>query len=497
MGIKASNQITLMNIDLAADMPEELANLETRVTNAETSISQNKSEIELRATKTEVDTALNATNETISELAVTARGVDITSEDSNGKLVSFIGNRNGSGVWESKYTVGSNVVSGLYFDFANSQFVFDGSIVGGSININDRFIVDSSGNVTLPDNASISWSQVSSKPTNLATTDYVISQGYQTSSQVESAITNKGYQTESQVTTITKNTITTSYINTLKITAGSVAAENITGTTISGKTISGGTVSGSTITGGSININNGTFKVTSSGALTATSATITGTISGSTVSGSTISGGSISGTTISGTTISGGTVSGSTITGGSINIGSGTFTVSSAGALTATSANISGVLKAGQGSSIAGFSVDENSIYSGSWGSTGPSVFMGTGTSGSYTIGGTKTTGWVFGAGGKFGVTKTGGMYCSGGRIGGWNVGSITAIDGDTTLYSGMALYSDSYVETDTSYSMFKGATVSVALTPKYLIIYGTDADGEDIAMANRWTVILGKTYIG
>lgn len=405
MGIKASNQITLMNIDLAADMPEEFANLEERVTKAETNINQNKEAIELRATKSE----LNSTNDRVSELAVTAKGVDMTSEDANGKLVSFIGNRNGSGVWESKYTVGGNVVSGLYFDFANSQFVFDGSIVGssisggtisgssisggeinigngtfkvsssgalsatsatisgsisgssisggtisgttisgGSININNRFKVDSSGNVTLPDNATISWSQVSSKPSNLATTSDIPSDSY--------------------ITSITQNNVTTTYLNSLGIVAGSVAAENITGTTISGKTISGGTISG-----------------------------------------------------------------------GSINIGNGTFTVSSSGALTATSATISGVLKAGKGSSIAGFSVDENSIYSGSWDSDGPDVFMGTGTSGSYTIGGTTAKGWVFGAGGNFGVTVNGGLYCTSGSIAGFTIEN-NCLKGTASGYS-LGLY--------------------------------------------------------
>lgn len=49
--------------------------------------------------------------------------------------------------------------------------------------------------------------------------------------------------------------------------------------TISASSISGGSISGATITGGSLNIGSGTFKVTSSGALTATDATITGYIS--------------------------------------------------------------------------------------------------------------------------------------------------------------------------------------------------------------------------
>lgn len=120
-----------------------------------------------------------------------------------------------------------------------------GSIIsGGSININDRFIVDRYGNVTIP-NGTISFNDLSDT-SNVATKLYV---------------TNQGYQTASQVTQITKDTITTSYINALNITAGSVAAENLTGTTITGKTISGG----------SLNIgNNKTFaKIDSDGYLSA------------------------------------------------------------------------------------------------------------------------------------------------------------------------------------------------------------------------------------
>lgn len=88
--------------------------------------------------------------------------------------------------------------------------VFFGDITGGSININNRFKVNSYGDVTLPDDAFISWGQ-------LINPDEI-------------------------VTTITKNTVTTAYVNALEITAGSVRAENITGTTISGKTFKGGEV---------------------------------------------------------------------------------------------------------------------------------------------------------------------------------------------------------------------------------------------------------------
>ena len=79
----------------------------------------------------------------------------------------------------------------------------DSGYFKGEINVNNRFVVDSKGNVTLPDNAKISWQQVTGANEN--------------------------------VTQITKNTVTTEYINALNIVAGSVNAENIIGDTISGK----------------------------------------------------------------------------------------------------------------------------------------------------------------------------------------------------------------------------------------------------------------------
>lgn len=42
---------------------------------------------------------------------------------------------------------------------------FQGSITGGDININNRFIVSSNGDVTLPNNATITWGQVTDSPT--------------------------------------------------------------------------------------------------------------------------------------------------------------------------------------------------------------------------------------------------------------------------------------------------------------------------------------------
>lgn len=111
------------------------------------------------------------------------------------------------------------------------------------------------------------------------------------------------------------------------------------------------------------------FRVSNAGALVATNANITGAITATsgTFTG-TVSGSAITGGTVSGSTITGVTVSGSTITGGTININSGTFFVTSNGALTATNANITGTITSSSGT-IGGFSLSP-SVLSASSGYT-------------------------------------------------------------------------------------------------------------------------------
>lgn len=147
---------------------------------------------------------------------------------------------------------------------------FSGSITGGSININNRFKVDSLGNVTLPDNAVISWGQVTgtgnvANKDDIPTKDEIAdiskeSVKVPTDGEIADISKNAVFDlipTTEQITTITKNTITTSYISALNVVAGSVACENLTGLKITGKEI----------VGGSININN-RFMVDSSGNVT-------------------------------------------------------------------------------------------------------------------------------------------------------------------------------------------------------------------------------------
>jgi flagellar motor protein MotB len=98
--------------------------------------------------------------------------------------------------------------------------------------------------------------------------------------------------------TIAKNTGTQSspiWTNQFYVdTSGNVNANNIIANSI---TVNNSNFNNGQITGSSISVGNGTFTVTSAGALTATSAYIIGTISASTINGSTITGGSITSNT--------------------------------------------------------------------------------------------------------------------------------------------------------------------------------------------------------
>ena len=108
-----------------------------------------------------------------------------------------------------------------------------------------------------------------------------------------------------------------------------------------------------------------------------------------------------------------------------------------------------------EGATIAGWNLDENSIYkhSGTW---SKGTFMCTGSGGSYSIGGSGSiSGWVFGAGGKFGVTSSGSVWCSdlhatGGSIGGWYLGS-DYIRSSSGVY-GTYKWGDGAVYTSTGY---------------------------------------------
>lgn len=109
----------------------------------------------------------------------------------------------------------------------------------------------------------------------------------------------------------------------------------------------------------------------------------------------------------------------------------------------------------GNNITIAGLSIDNNSIYYGTWSSPKPpSVFMskGTGYTNSYTICNRPGRDWVFGSGQNFGVTNQGLLYANeahitgeinatSGSIGGWAVKNVSFSSlSFTNSYKGDAL---------------------------------------------------------
>ena len=119
-------------------------------------------------------------------------------------------------------------------------------------------------------------------------------------------------------------------------------------------------------------------------------------------------------------------LNGGIIKGQVIQNGDGTFSVSADGSMVAKDATIIGVLTCSEGSEVGGFKTDGNSLFKGEWNikeKATPDVFMCTGSKYEYELGGSELiSGWCFGAGKNFGVTKDGMLYCIGGKIGGWYI---------------------------------------------------------------------------
>ncbi len=102
----------------------------------------------------------------------------------------------------------------------------------------------------------------------------------------------------------------------------------------------------------------------------------------------------------------------------------------------AGNAYFSGTLVSSSGK-IGGFSLSENSIQNGSLGQSG-GVLICTGTNSSASIGGSNSiNGWCFTAGNTFGVTKTGELYASSGKIGGCSItNGVLSITNATSIYA-------------------------------------------------------------
>lgn len=94
---------------------------------------------------------------------------------------------------------------------------------------------------------------------------------------------------------------------------------------------------------------------------------------------------------------------------------------------------------------IGGWTVYKTYLRYGDLGTNNSSLLCPAGTVGKYTVAGHTSTGWTLTSGSNFGVTNDGGMYCSKGNIGGWDITSngfcknLTSYDsGDPGTYLGI-----------------------------------------------------------
>lgn len=152
-----------------------------------------------------------------------------------------------------------------------------------------------------------------------------------------------------------------------------------------------------------------------------------------------------------------------------------------------------------KGSTIAGWNIDNYSIFKTPDGKTyKDGTFMHVGTATKYSIGGSdEIPGWVFGAGGKWGVTKDGAMYgadvhltgeinASEGTIGDWHIGKTeVSTPNGAIVYSGIALYSDYLYDGD------ENSETRITLTPEAVYIDGRDSTGGSVYEHATWQKII------
>lgn len=170
----------------------------------------------------------------------------------------------------------------------------------------------------------------------------------------------------------------------------------------------------------------------------------------------------------------------------------------------------------GNNITIAGLSIDNNSIYYGTWSSPKPpSVFMskGTGYTNSYTICNRPGRDWVFGSGQNFGVTNTGVLYANGavitgtitasdgGSIGGWKIKKVNLNQFGKITYSGSALISgvtsigrESIVDPQDQYeNVDTERCQEVYFTPKGLFLCKYNIGAQQSAYENE--IVGSKSY--
>lgn len=178
-----------------------------------------------------------------------------------------------------------------------------------------------------------------------------------------------------------------------------------------------------------------------------------------------------------------------------IVINSDNFTVDNRGNITATSANISGTIKATSGRIGAdgeGWTIDDNSLYYGD-DFASATAFLCTGSNTSMTIGGHTGSGWVFKAGSKFGVTSDGALYCTSANL----TGSLTSTSGKYKAQvssGGIRFFYDGttsgMITSDTYSGSAKGLQIRAESSCKYIMFHWENESTGNLAYVinNGWT---------
>lgn len=284
------------------------------------------------------------------------------------------------------------------FSFGGGKMIYDGT------------------KLTFAPDVTISWSQITDKGDTITAADIP--------TKVSDLLNDSGYQTESQVTTITQNTVTTTYVNALAVTAKEVSADWVYAGKIKANQIYSGKLTSIDGVTTVIDLDDGTFSF-ANGNLVYDGSTLelTGKIKATsgTIGGFTIASSSIYNTKPSLTS----SLSGVYIGTNGISLGTGsTFKVTSAGALTATDATITGTITTSQltatGGKIANFTISNGYLYNGIKFGTDNSCGISCGTD----LGGDDSI--IFWAGnGDFRVNIDGKFFATAGEISVYSFDSI------------------------------------------------------------------------
>jgi hypothetical protein len=416
-----------------------------------------------------------ATSSVVTEVAATGfvyTGARISGESASGTWFSV----DSGFALKNPANVSQNIITATASDVTiNADFIKAGTVTLGNLGANaiasTNFSVSNTGTITAQDGTVGGWTLAATKLSSGTSTSYValatsggysIYAGSETASSAPFSVTPQGALT-AKSGAIGGFTLASDRLTNLGATKYAGIIETDLDTTLA-------FFAGATSTAGA----GATFTVTNAGAVTASNITATGgAIGGWTLastpsrlhagSGSAFVGLSADTTSLATTIFAGATdntgtgakfkvlndgsatASNLSITGGPsggnvISVNSGTFSVTSAGAMTATSATVSGSVTATSGS-IGGWSIYPDRIYN-----SGVSKFIGlvdSAADGDVAIfaGATTSTG----TGAVFSVTNSGAVTATSGSIGSWTIASDRIWSGSGSSYVGMSTGATSF----------------------------------------------------